>query len=117
MEPVEIAVGGRLDRRAALRLLVTGAGVALLAACTPTPAGLPKPVVATPAPTAPVVPPTVVAPPVAAAKPTVVVPAATAAKPVPQPRTGGVLRMAILGDLPNLESHLLNQNAYDTLWQ
>jgi peptide/nickel transport system substrate-binding protein len=128
MEPVEIAVGGRLERRAVLRLLVTGAGVALLAACTPTPAAPtsapapkptepPKPVVATPAPTAPVAQPTVVAPPVAAAKPTVLVPAATAAKPVAQPRNGGVLRMAILGDLPNLESHLLNQNAYDTLWQ
>src|SRR5216683_3245882 len=111
MERIVPATGARLNRRAALRLLTTSAGIALLAACTPstaspTSAPAPKPTealqlgVARAATTPP------------GATATVLVQATTTPTPAAQPKSGGLLRMAILGDLPNLESHLLNQNAY-----
>ena len=68
-----------LSRRAALRLVLSGAGLALLAACTP------------PAPAAsPAVAPTTPAGPPAATVKSTTAPSAT---PAPQPRTGGTLRL------------------------
>src|SRR5581483_3795371 len=80
-----------MSRRMALRVLVSTAGLAVVAACAPGAPGA----VPTTAPAG----------------------VAFTATPVAPPRRGGTLRMGTVGDIPNLETHLLNQNAYDTLWQ
>jgi peptide/nickel transport system substrate-binding protein len=85
-----------MTRRGALRWLAVGAGISLLAACgqaaPPAPPGGP-----TAAP----------------------VPTAAAATPVSatQPKPGGILRMGMVGDLTQLEGHLIMPSTLDTLWQ
>jgi peptide/nickel transport system substrate-binding protein len=90
----------QLSRRAVLRLLGLGAGTALLAACQPT-APAPAPT------TAPAKPgeakPAAATQPAAAAKPDVK--PAEAAKPAGQPRSGGTLKIGVLGDPPNIDGH------------
>jgi peptide/nickel transport system substrate-binding protein len=110
------------SRRAVVRLLPTSAAVLVLAACNAV------------VPQAPVARPTeasAAAPPVATATPagpagvspspspvaSVVVAASAPSKPSAQPKSGGILRMGIGGDLLTLDGHVINQNAYDTLWQ
>src|SRR6266851_7605638 len=81
----------RRTRRQALGILFSGfsgAAVALLAACVPAPVQ-PTPV-APPAPT-----------PAAAPKPAGATPAVAAN----QPKSGGLLRVGMIGDLLNLEGH------------
>jgi peptide/nickel transport system substrate-binding protein len=82
----------RITRRRVLGLLVSGAGMALLAACGS--------VAAPTASTTPVSPTT--APTAAAAVGGVVVPDPQATG---QPKSGGTLRMGIVGDLPSLDGN------------
>src|SRR5438105_3873971 len=127
----------KLSRRAALRVLATASGVALLAACQTA---------------APLTPPTAAptAPPKAAAAAATVAPAQTAAPAQPtsaaaagdravqqgfvpvgvgptstspltapkgQPRSGGTLREGNLGDLPNLDGHWISgQHTTYPIW-
>src|SRR5438067_10831747 len=91
-----------LSRRAALRLLVSGTGVALLAACAPiSPASQPTSAPA-PAPTG--------------ASGTAPKPATTsAAAPAPaagQPRSGGTLRVGLPQDLTTLEGHFVGSGYF-----
>src|SRR5438094_3007410 len=88
-----------LSRRAALRLVLSGAGLALLAACTP-PAPAAPPAVATTAPSGP---------PAATVK-------STTAPPAPQPKTGGTLRLGMVGDVSTLDGHNTTPNQFDTTW-
>jgi peptide/nickel transport system substrate-binding protein len=91
-----------ISRRAALRLVWSGAGLALLSACTP------------PAPAAPpAVAPTVPSgPPAATVKSTTAPPATT----VPQPKAGGTLRLGMVGDISTLDGHNTTPNQFDTTW-
>ncbi len=82
-----------LSRRRALGAIVTGAGALLVAACAPSTAP-------TPAPTTRPVPNTPVS--------------AQASTATGQPRTGGTLRSAIVGDPASLEGHLFAGNNYET---
>jgi peptide/nickel transport system substrate-binding protein len=91
---------GAIDRRGALRLLVSGAGLALLAACGPAPQ---PPPVSTPAPpsaspTEPSVQPT------------------PAGGPAAQPKSGGTLRLGMVGDVSTLDGHNTTPNQFDTTW-
>ena len=80
-----------MSRRRALGAIVTGAGALVVAACG---AGVPAP-----APAATVAP---------TARP-------VAGTPAPaQPRTGGLLRSAVVGDPPSLEGHLFAGNNFET---
>jgi peptide/nickel transport system substrate-binding protein len=98
----------RIARRRMLSLLVSGAGMALVAACSPpAPAAAPTAV----PPAAPAAAPgsgaTPQAPAAAAAAPTasvagVVMPAPQAAG---QAKSGGILRMGVVGDLPSLDGN------------
>src|SRR5262245_36182689 len=91
-----------VSRRHALRLVASGAGLALLAACSP--AGQPAP--------ASTVPP---APPQSSgATPVATTPAA---KPAAQPTRGGTLRLGIVGDLSTLDPNFPTPVAYSSLWQ
>jgi len=97
-----------ISRRFALRLLGSTAGVALAAACAPTPqAPTPQPPAATPGPAAP---PTS-APPGAALVTEAAKPAVAA-----QPRSGGTLRAALTADLPNLDPHINTTTAHENLF-
>jgi peptide/nickel transport system substrate-binding protein len=97
-----------ISRRFALRLLGSTAGVALAAACAPTPqAPTPQPPAATPGPAAP---PTS-APPAAAVVTEAAKPAVAA-----QPRSGGTLRAALSADLPNLDPHINTTTAHENLF-
>src|SRR5215207_6322588 len=96
-----------LNRRAALQLLLSGTGVALLSACT-----------SAQAPAAPTVAPT------AAPKPTQP-PVQVAATPTPaakpqtsaaQPKSGGTLRLGMVGDVSTLDGHNTTPNQFDTTW-
>src|SRR5215207_4779711 len=101
-----------LSRRAALRLFVSGTGMALLVACGPTPQA-PSP---TPAPTPAPAQPAPTAPKPAAAATTVAV-ATPAPKPaVAQPKMGGTLRFAATADVPNLDGHQRSAALQDTVW-
>ena len=86
-----------LTRRAALRLTLSSAGVAVLAACVAAPAA--------PAPTAQVASPT----PPATAQPQPKPPAA-------QPKSGGTLRLGMVGDISTLDGHNTTPNQFDTSW-
>jgi peptide/nickel transport system substrate-binding protein len=85
---VLVARSQLISRRAALRLLASGAGIAVVAACQPiTPNAQSTPTVAAS---------------VGSSTP------ATASKPADQPRAGGILRQGNLGDLPTLDGNFLN---------
>ena len=85
MEPVTRSV---VNRRGLLRLAAVGAGIALLAAC--------QSVAPATSPTRPATAP-------ATAQLT---PGASSTKPAAgQPRSGGTLRLGVLGDLPNMDGH------------
>ena len=98
-----------ISRRFALRLLGSTAGVALAAACAPTPqAPTSQPPAATSRPAA--------APPTSA--PTPAAGATEAAKPAvaAPPRSGGTLRAALTADLPNLDPHINTTTAHENLF-
>jgi len=94
-----------MNRRTALRVLVSTGAVAVLAACgAPPPAAAPTAKPAAPPPAAPTAP--------AAAQ--VSTPAAKPA--AAQPRSGGTLRTAISGDPASLDGHLFAAGRFDTTW-
>jgi peptide/nickel transport system substrate-binding protein len=104
-----------MGRRPALQLLLSSAGLGLLAACglgapaataPPQPTGGPAPVGAAPGAATVVVAPT-------AAPTGIPQPAAPASA---QPRRGGMLRTAILGDLPSLDVQFVAPNEIENLW-
>jgi peptide/nickel transport system substrate-binding protein len=113
-----------MHRRAALRLLLGGTGLAILSACAPTPPAAPptqapapapakpteapKPAAApATAPAAPVAQPTVAPAPPIAAKPT------EAAKPAAAtPRSGGTLRVGQVGDVVSFDPHFSQSSSY-----
>ena len=101
---------GFLSRRAALQLVVSGAGLALLAAC-----GVPQVPAspATSAPTAAPQPASATAVPPAAANVVATAPAKPAAS---QPKTGGTIRFAATADVPNLDGHQRSAALTDTVW-
>src|SRR5579864_2830639 len=84
-----------MPRRTALRWLAAGAGLTLLAACGQA------------APAAPTAPPPASTTPTQAAAPTAQA----------QPKSGGTLRMGMVGDLTQLEGQLIMPSTLDTLWQ
>jgi peptide/nickel transport system substrate-binding protein len=111
-----------LTRRAAIRIVLSGAGTALLAACAPTspsPVATPtavappaKPTVApTAAPAAAAAPVSAAATPTAAASTVAAKPAAAASS-----RTGGTLRVGTIGDIITLDGHNSNPNQRDFAW-
>lgn len=85
-----------VTRRSALRLLLTGAGATLLAACAPIgPASPPAGTLGTSA----------------------AAPAGTSVGQVSgQPRSGGTLRLGMAGDLTSLDGHLIIPGGFDTIW-
>ena len=85
-----------LTRRRALRWLAGGAGMTLLAACGPATPGAPA--ISTSAPSG-----------------SQAAPANT--QTAGQPKTGGTLRMGMVGDLTQIEGQLIVPGALDTLWQ
>src|SRR5499427_740029 len=104
-----------LSRRAALGLIASGAGMALIAACAP----------AAQAPTAPAPAATVsgatTAPPAASGGAATAPPAAAAAGATPQPKTGGTLRYGTGTDVNRLDPHFrlgdVYYSVYDRLTQ
>jgi peptide/nickel transport system substrate-binding protein len=93
----------RFGRRAALRFLLSAAGISLLAACS-----APAPPAATP-------PPAAAAPTPQPAPPAQ--PASTAPKPAPagtQPKRGGTLRVGVAGDVARLDGQLYS--SINTTW-
>src|SRR5690242_7199355 len=98
-----------ISRRFALRLLGSTAGVALAAACAPTPqAPTSQPPAATSKPAA--------APPTSAPTPAAVVTEAAKPAGAAQPRSGGTLRAALTADLPNLDPHINTTTAHENLF-
>jgi peptide/nickel transport system substrate-binding protein len=136
------SIGGvrLVSRRSALQLLVSTAGMSVLAACTDTNVAQPAPtavpttapaVAATTAPAAATAPPAApTAAPQAQATTAPAAPAATAAataapaKPGGQPtsvpqaqgRTGGTLRYATTADVATLDPYLVTTNGMETSW-
>ncbi|MBV9134091.1 MAG: ABC transporter substrate-binding protein [Chloroflexi bacterium] len=89
-------------RRDVLGMLFSGAGVALLAACTtPVPSSPNTPA----APTSPPAPTAVASAPNAAAPVSTIGVVVPAPPPAAQAKPGGVLRMGIVGDLPSLDGN------------
>ncbi|HET6316075.1 MAG TPA: ABC transporter substrate-binding protein, partial [Chloroflexota bacterium] len=106
-----------LSRREALHVVISGAGVALLAACGPAAVQAPPPTAAPatkPAPPAP----TAAAPAAAqpAAPPTSVSVSTPAKSSAAQPKLGGTLRFAATADVPNLDGHQRSAALQDTVW-
>ncbi|MBV8718520.1 MAG: ABC transporter substrate-binding protein [Chloroflexi bacterium] len=96
-----------MDRRLALRFLVGGGSAMLLAACTS------APVAPTAAPANPTSAPQPAATVGAAAQP------AATAKPTAtqaQPKSGGTLRLGMVGDVSTLDGHNTTPNQFDTTW-
>jgi peptide/nickel transport system substrate-binding protein len=101
----------RLGRRAALRFILSTAGVSVLATCTPAP----------PAPAPTLAPPTPAAAQPAQAQPTPAA-AGSAAQPTPpaagsaagQPKRGGTLRVGVAGDVARLDGQLYS--SINTTW-
>ncbi|MBV9133159.1 MAG: ABC transporter substrate-binding protein [Chloroflexi bacterium] len=96
-----------MDRRLALRFLVGGGSAMLLAACTS------APVAPTAAPANPTSAPQPAATVGAAAQP------ADTAKPTgaqAQPKSGGTLRLGMVGDVSTLDGHNTTPNQFDTTW-
>jgi len=96
MTSMPVSPPARVTRRTALRLLASTGGVAVLAACAP-----PAPPAATSA---------TPAPPSAGLSP------AAAATLAAGPRSGGTLRVAIMGDPASLDGHLFAAGRFDTTW-
>lgn len=95
-----LSTDARLSRRSAVRALLSGAGIALLAACTPTaPAAVPKASAPASAP---------------GSGPTVSVAAPSAAQ---QPKTGGTIKYAGLDDITSVDAHKGSSPAFDTMYQ
>jgi peptide/nickel transport system substrate-binding protein len=96
-------------RRNALRVIFSVAGVSLLAACgqAAPPAPTTPPAPAPPKPTSPPPAPTVTV--AAAPKPT----AAQAQAPT---KSGGTLRLGMVGDVSTLDGHNTTPNQFDTTW-
>ena len=92
----------RLGRRAALRLILSTAGISVLAACTPAPG----PSAPTPAPPTPVTGQSTPAAATAGGQPT---PAAAA-----KPKRGGTLRIGVAGDVARLDGQLYS--SINTTW-
>ncbi|HEY3063833.1 MAG TPA: ABC transporter substrate-binding protein [Chloroflexota bacterium] len=122
-----------MNRRAALRVLGSSAGLALLTACQPAAPAAPTAPAATTKPAAAPAPTTAAAaaaaptpaPAAAAPKPTAasVQVAATqtaapkpAAAPAGQPKSGGTLRLGMVGDVSTVDGHNTTPNQFDTTW-
>jgi len=112
-------VSARLSRRSALGLVFSSASAALLAACagaatpaapTAAPAAAPKPTTAAPA-AAPTQPPPAAVPTVTSATPTPLTASAN------QIKTGGTLRVGIVGDITNLDPFQWSPNNSNTVGQ
>ena len=112
-------VSARLSRRAALGLVFSSASAALLAACagaatpaapTAAPAAAPKPTTAAPA-AAPTQPAPAAVPTVTSATPTPLTASAS------QIKTGGTLRVGIVGDITNLDPFQWSPNNSNTVGQ
>ncbi len=118
-----------ITRRAALGLILSSAGAAILAACggTAAPSSAAASGASSPASAAPASASAASAKPAAsagasaapAASITSAAPAgsAAAAKPSAQPKAGGTLRAGLQTDLPNVDPHFNSPSGYDTLWQ
>ena len=102
----------RLSRRGALSMLLAASGAGLLAACTGAPQS------AAPATSKPVATPASAATGATAAQapttsptgqPTSITPTQAAAKPAAaQPKSGGTLRVGMVGDIARIDGHLLS---------
>ena len=115
-----------MNRRFALQAIMSGTVVALLGACTTAPAAPPSAPTAAPKPTTPPAPaPTTAAAtsapaaaPTAQPKPTA--PATTAVQPTSAPaaqaKSGGTLRLGMVGDVSTLDGHNTTPNQFDTTW-
>ena len=113
-----------LNRRAALRLLISGAGLTVLAACgvaaPPAPTAVAPPTAApAAAPTSPPPPP----PATAAPKPVATVTVASAAAAAPaatpagaQPKKGGTLRVGVPTDITTLDPVVRGGAPYESTW-
>ncbi|MBV9582061.1 MAG: hypothetical protein JO057_26055, partial [Chloroflexi bacterium] len=106
-------MGLNITRRRALGLMAAGAGMGLLAGC-----GTAAPTSSTSSTSAPA--PTTAAP--AAAATSAGAQSTTASAPATsvasgQPKSGGTLRMGMVGDLTTLAGQLIIPGALDTLWQ
>jgi peptide/nickel transport system substrate-binding protein len=105
-----------IDRRTALRLLTSSAGLALLAACgAPAPTSVPP---TQPAPSGPAAgnTPAAAQPSTAQASATVTPSVAQVSAPAAaQPRTGGTLRAGIPADIPSLDGHISSSSNPYTL--
>src|SRR5688572_1829685 len=119
-DPADDPVQPSVTRRAALRLILSGASLAVLAACGPavpaTPTAPPAAPASAPKPTSAAAAPAVSA--TGAAKPTTA-PAPTAAAAVQaagQPKPGGRLRYGLSADLSRLDPHFRTPEAYNTIW-
>src|SRR5215207_946524 len=118
---VNSAVGGpALPRRQILRMIMLGAGAALMAcgpaAAPPAPTTTPPAPLAAPQPTA-----ASAAKPAATSAPTAPPTAAAAAKPAvqttaAQPRRGGILRIGVISEPPNLDGFIQLSIIRDQLW-
>jgi peptide/nickel transport system substrate-binding protein len=116
----------RTTRRAALKVLGSGAGVFLLAACGPTSQPAAPPVATAPPAAKPTAQPTTPAAPAAGASTPVATLAATAApaavpqvqaKPgAGQPKTGGMLRMGVPTDIVTLDGVVRGGAPYESVW-
>jgi peptide/nickel transport system substrate-binding protein len=114
----------RLTRRNALNVILSVAGVSLLAACAPAAPTAAPPTPAPPQPTsaaAAAQPTTAPAPagaaqPTAAAVPPATVSAATNPAAPVQAKSGGTLRLGMVGDVSTLDGHNTTPNQFDTTW-
>src|SRR5262245_59855336 len=97
-----------INRRATLRFLLSGAGMALLAACSAAPAA---PVAAPAQPTGGPAPAQPTSPP-----PATVTIAATPNPAAPQSKSGGTLRLGMVGDVSTLDGHNTTPYQFDTTW-
>jgi peptide/nickel transport system substrate-binding protein len=99
-------MNGEMSRRAALRLLGSAAGTAIVVACTG-PAAAPPAATSVPAPTT--------APPAATSAATPAA-AATAKPAAAAPRTGGTLRIGLASEPANVDGHIRTPGSDLTYW-
>ncbi|HEU0167495.1 MAG TPA: ABC transporter substrate-binding protein [Chloroflexota bacterium] len=115
----------QFSRRSALKLLASGAGMVVLAACgsaaaptSSTPVAAPSS--APPKPSAAAAPASASAAPIASASSAPVASVSSAAKPSAapsgQPKTGGTIRFGATADIPNLDGHQRSATLTDTTW-
>ncbi|HEU0168351.1 MAG TPA: ABC transporter substrate-binding protein [Chloroflexota bacterium] len=116
-----------LGRRSVLKVLASGAGMALLAACggaaasTSSSAAPSSPAAASAKPSTLATSPVGASAPsaTAAGKPAASVVASGSAAPKPAagtPKTGGTLRLGIIGDISTLDGHNTTPSQFDTTW-